>query len=61
MAGADESRAVLYIHGGGFVAGVPANHRPLTWRLAAQTNCRSMPSITGWRPSISSPPGSRIA
>lgn len=35
--GADESRALLYIHGGGFVAGVPANHRPLTWRLAMQT------------------------
>jgi len=33
-ASADESRALLYIHGGGFVAGVPANHRPLTWRLA---------------------------
>ena len=32
--GADETRALLYIHGGGFVAGVPANHRPLTWRLA---------------------------
>lgn len=34
--GADETRALLYIHGGGFVAGVPANHRPLTWRLAAK-------------------------
>ncbi len=32
--GADETGAILYIHGGGFVAGVPANHRPLTWRLA---------------------------
>lgn len=32
--GADENGAILYIHGGGFVAGVPANHRPLTWRLA---------------------------
>lgn len=31
---ADLTRALLYIHGGGFVAGVPANHRPLTWRLA---------------------------
>ena len=31
---ADESKAILYIHGGGFVAGVPGNHRPLTWRLA---------------------------
>ena len=36
--GADARKAILYIHGGGFVAGVPANHRPLTWRLAAQTN-----------------------
>jgi len=34
--GADETKAILYIHGGGFVAGIPANHRPLTWRLAAQ-------------------------
>src|SRR5512146_1847205 len=33
-ADADESKAILYIHGGGFVAGVPGNHRPLTWRLA---------------------------
>jgi epsilon-lactone hydrolase len=34
IASADDTRALLYIHGGGFVAGVPANHRPLTWRLA---------------------------
>jgi epsilon-lactone hydrolase len=33
-ANADEAKAILYIHGGGFVAGVPGNHRPLTWRLA---------------------------
>jgi acetyl esterase/lipase len=33
-ANADEGKAILYIHGGGFVAGVPGNHRPLTWRLA---------------------------
>jgi acetyl esterase/lipase len=31
---ANEAKAILYIHGGGFVAGVPGNHRPLTWRLA---------------------------
>lgn len=31
---ADKNKAVLYIHGGGFVGGVPGNHRPLTWRLA---------------------------
>jgi acetyl esterase/lipase len=35
---ADEKKALLYIHGGGFVAGHPANHRQLTWRLAAKTN-----------------------
>jgi monoterpene epsilon-lactone hydrolase len=31
---ANDKLALLYIHGGGFVAGVPGNHRPLTWRLA---------------------------
>ncbi|HEY2033775.1 MAG TPA: alpha/beta hydrolase [Rhizomicrobium sp.] len=36
IATADESKAILYIHGGGFVGGVPGNHRPLTWRLADQ-------------------------
>jgi len=35
---ATDNTAVLYIHGGGFVGGVPANHRPLTWRLADQTD-----------------------
>jgi monoterpene epsilon-lactone hydrolase len=35
---ADEKKALLYIHGGGFVAGSPANHRQLTWRLAAKTH-----------------------
>jgi len=35
---ANEKRALLYIHGGGFVAGHPANHRQLTWRLAEKTN-----------------------
>jgi len=35
---ADDKKAILYIHGGGFVAGKPANHRQLTWRLAAKTN-----------------------
>lgn len=32
--GADHSKALLYIHGGGWVAGAPLNHRALTWRLA---------------------------
>jgi monoterpene epsilon-lactone hydrolase len=31
---ADESRAILYLHGGGMVAGSHATHRALTWRLA---------------------------
>jgi len=34
--GTDESRAFFYIHGGGFVAGSPRTHRPLTSRLARQ-------------------------
>lgn len=28
--------AVFYIHGGGWVAGSPRTHRPLTWRLATK-------------------------
>ena len=36
--GSDQTRAILYLHGGGFVAGAPATHRPLTWRLARLTN-----------------------
>jgi acetyl esterase/lipase len=36
--GCDQTRAILYLHGGGFVAGAPTTHRPLTWRLARQTN-----------------------
>ena len=35
--GANEGQAILYIHGGGWVGGVPGNHRPLTWRLADKT------------------------
>ncbi|MGZ3453891.1 MAG: alpha/beta hydrolase [Polyangiales bacterium] len=31
---ANTSRAFLYLHGGGWVAGSPATHRGLTWRLA---------------------------
>ena len=33
--GADPSRRLLYIHGGGFTAGSPQSHRPLTARLSA--------------------------
>jgi acetyl esterase/lipase len=32
--GADPSRAVLYLHGGGFVAGSARMYRALTWRIA---------------------------
>ena len=34
VANARTDRALLYIHGGGFVGGVPGNHRALTSRLA---------------------------
>ena len=34
LSGARTDRAVLYIHGGGFVGGSPTTHRGLTWRLA---------------------------
>jgi acetyl esterase/lipase len=37
--GADAKRAMLYIHGGGWVGGSPANHRGLTWRLAERLGC----------------------
>jgi len=33
-AGAQGKRAILYIHGGGWVAGAPVNHCPITGRLA---------------------------
>src|SRR5215470_8894304 len=32
--GADLGRAILYIHGGGFVAGLPRMYRPMTARMA---------------------------
>jgi glutathione S-transferase len=32
--GANGNAAFFYIHGGGWVAGSPTSHRPLTWRLA---------------------------
>ncbi|MBV9331216.1 MAG: alpha/beta hydrolase [Alphaproteobacteria bacterium] len=38
--GAAADRAVLYIHGGGWVAGSPATHRALTWRIAEKLGCR---------------------
>lgn len=33
-AGASEGRQILYLHGGGYVAGSPRSHRPLVARLA---------------------------
>ncbi len=33
-ANADEQGALLYLHGGAFVAGSPVTHRALTWRLS---------------------------
>jgi monoterpene epsilon-lactone hydrolase len=33
----DERAAILYLHGGAFIAGAPRNHRALTWRLAHGT------------------------
>ena len=37
--GADSSRRVLYIHGGGFVVGSPKSHRAITSKLAEITGC----------------------
>ncbi|HEY4345149.1 MAG TPA: alpha/beta hydrolase [Parvibaculum sp.] len=34
--GSRANAAIFYIHGGGWVAGSPKNHRPLTWRLSRQ-------------------------
>ncbi|MEU0520530.1 alpha/beta hydrolase [Streptosporangium sp. NPDC006007] len=35
----DESRVVLYFHGGGYFICSPATHRPITWRLSAAAGC----------------------
>ncbi|MEV0588833.1 alpha/beta hydrolase [Nonomuraea sp. NPDC050310] len=35
--GLDERKVLLYFHGGGYFAGSPATHRPLTWRLSVAT------------------------
>lgn len=37
--GADARKAILYIHGGAWVAGNPGTHRALTWRLAEKLGC----------------------
>lgn len=35
----DESRVVLYFHGGGYFICSPVTHRPITWRLSAAAGC----------------------
>jgi acetyl esterase/lipase len=37
--GADRSRRLLYIHGGGFIMGSPRSHRSITSRFAETTGC----------------------
>jgi acetyl esterase/lipase len=37
--GYDESRQILYLHGGGYVIGSPRSHRPMCARLAAEAGC----------------------
>jgi monoterpene epsilon-lactone hydrolase len=37
--GADASRRVLYIHGGGWVIGSPRSHRTITTKYATMTGC----------------------
>ncbi len=37
--GADTSRRLLYIHGGGFFMGSPRTHRPITTTLAKESGC----------------------
>ncbi|MDB5468804.1 MAG: alpha/beta hydrolase [Caulobacter sp.] len=37
--GYDESRQILYLHGGGYVIGSPTSHRPTAARLAAEAGC----------------------
>lgn len=37
--GADGSRRLLYIHGGGFIMGSPKSHRSITSRFAEITDC----------------------
>lgn len=41
-AGADESRTLLYVHGGGYVMGSIATHRALVTRLSAASGARCL-------------------
>jgi acetyl esterase/lipase len=37
--GADTSKRMLYLHGGGFTVGSPISHRPITTNIAKRTGC----------------------
>lgn len=39
-AGSGAPRVILYLHGGGYVSGSPATHRPVTARLAREAEAR---------------------
>jgi epsilon-lactone hydrolase len=39
-AAAQQDRHILFLHGGGFVAGSPALYRGVTWRIAAAARAR---------------------
>jgi monoterpene epsilon-lactone hydrolase len=39
QSGINKSRALMYLHGGGYVAGSPETHRAFTARLALELNC----------------------
>lgn len=44
---ADAEGVVLYCHGGGFIAGSPASHRDLAWRLSRASGLRVL--LVGYR------------
>ncbi|GGS89503.1 hydrolase [Planobispora rosea] len=37
--GLDESKVLLYLHGGGYFVCSPATHRPITWRMSVAARC----------------------
>jgi hypothetical protein len=58
VAGADQRRAVLYLHGGAYIVGGAGTHRALAAHLAAGLRCRGTPARlpTGARGAV---PGGR--
>lgn len=40
--GADQTKALLYLHGGGYCVGSPKSHRGLAARLAGELNCPAL-------------------